>query len=581
MIMRRLLGMVWVMAGCFLSLTGQGQTVLGKHPADKVTAAFLTQNSNAWTLAEGLLAPLEALGVGTGTGTNSFVVSGFTVTFTNGNPVNVIFEGDSLTQEWGTGTDNPHGTGINTNYSTYPQYLRRLWTNSIASWQSYAVGGNQLWNVTNRFATVLANLPSTNNNLMLLWIGANDFWAFDGHAITDTNIWLSTWRSYCTNVQAHGVKLVAFTVTDRYPTSDAARNAFRAGINNGIRLSPFWDALVDMDAANVDMNPTNNLRTYDGTHANTNGAIWQAKFIDRSVGFSSAVGAWFGWPPQGSVTVTGTNGSPTTNAAPAWTTDADYVSFASRASLTDATQEEAVGTLVLAAKAHGWWTSCDLIYPFVGGTSTACAQNLKGTNYTITFSGNVYYTNGITGDGTNGYGNTGWNAATAGGTFHMTNCHLFAYVGAVTTSPSFQEWLGVGDGAVTDFQEGIWMGTYNGSLEARINCMVGNGATAPYPGPVLATRTNDTTYGYASYFANESDHNAGTMTYFTMNDASIGSLINANVTVLARNRISGGIIDPYRGPLLGMSIGGAIVPSQWALMWQDWRAFQVALGRNP
>ena len=287
---------------------------------------------------------------------NNMQIAASGATSLNSKLLNVIFEGDSLTQEAGTGTDSPHTPP----YSTYPLYLRQMWgTNVIGSWVNYAVGADELYNVTNRLANLLASLPGT-NNLEFLWIGANDFWPHDGFAITNASTWLSTWQSYCRTLQSNGIKLVVFTVTDRYPTTDTNRIAFRQAINNGIRLSPFWDWLVDMDAANADMNPTNNLRTYDGTHANTNGAIWQAKFVDRNVPASLGFSSWLGWFTASTTTVP--------------TADSDYLSFVSRSGITDSGQQAAVSALVSAAKTHGWWTNCDVIYPFVGGTSNSCAQ---------------------------------------------------------------------------------------------------------------------------------------------------------------------------------------------------------------
>jgi len=42
--------------------------------------------------------------------------------------------------------------------------------------------------------------------------------------------------------------------------------------------------------------------------------------------------------------------------------------FYRRASITETRKKLALNQLVLAARAHGWWTLCDIIYPFVGGS---------------------------------------------------------------------------------------------------------------------------------------------------------------------------------------------------------------------
>ena len=193
-------------------------------------------------------------------------------------PINIIFEGDSLTQEVGAGTDNPHTPG----YFSYPFFLRSTWTNSLGSWTNVGHGGDNLYNVTNRLATVLA-AKSASNNLMILWIGANDF-VPTVNAITNAASWISTWQRYCSNIQSAGFKLAVCTVQDRNGyESDITKETFRATINAAIRTNKFKDFLIDFDYANPSMNPTNNWRTFDGTHASTNGAAWQAQFVDWSI----------------------------------------------------------------------------------------------------------------------------------------------------------------------------------------------------------------------------------------------------------------------------------------------------------
>lgn len=111
-------------------------------------------------------------------------------------------------------------------------------------------------------------------------VGLECFWYLP--PITNADTWISTWENYCSNIQSAGMKLVAFTVEDRYGfglTPASQDEVFRTNINARIRASAFYDYLVDMDARNPDMNPANNWRTFDGTHANTNGAAWQARFV--------------------------------------------------------------------------------------------------------------------------------------------------------------------------------------------------------------------------------------------------------------------------------------------------------------
>jgi hypothetical protein len=498
---------------------------------------------------------------------NGLEIAASGATGLNSKLLNVIFEGDSLTQEAGTGTDSPHTPP----YSTYPLYLRMLITNNIGSWHNYAVGGNELYNVTNRLSTVLQGInQSASNSIEFLWIGANDFLPYDSNAITDANTWIKTWENYCSNIQSAGIKLVVFTVTDRNLQTDTNYVAFRSNINSRIRSSAFYDYLVDMDARNPDMT-TNNWRTFDGTHANTNGAIWQANFVDHCVTPSLGLSAWLGW-------FSSTN-------TPSSTSDLDYNSFINRAGITSGTLEgQAVAALVSSAKLHGWWTNCDVIYPFVGGTPNSCAQNLVSSSYPITFSGNVWYTNGIVGDGVTGFGDTGFNPGLGASVYQPTSCHLFCYIGSVDSSNAFV-WMGSGADSLFTFTPGAWIGSaaYSGlpDMQARLDCAVGDGAGNLYPGPCIATRTNSAAGGYASHFDNRVDHDAGTMQIYPLSDPVSYYPPNVNMTLLAMNLVGGGQTNFWSGPMLGATIGGGMTPAQWTYFWHDWRAFQMALGRNP
>jgi hypothetical protein len=72
-----------------------------------------------------------------------------------------------------------------------------------------------------------------------------------------------------------------------------------------------------------------------------------------------------------------------------------------------ATEKSAVNTLVVQMKAYGIWSGMKAIYPMVGASAAACAQNLKSSSFTGVFNGGVTYSSlGITGNGITGYMNT-------------------------------------------------------------------------------------------------------------------------------------------------------------------------------
>jgi hypothetical protein len=97
--------------------------------------------------------------------------------------------------------------------------------------------------------------------------------------------------------------------------------------------------------------------------------------------------------------------------------DADAVAFFSRVTTAggslSATEKAAVNTLVVDMKAAGIWSGMKAIYPMVGASAAACAQNLKSSSFTGTFtSGWTFASTGVTGNGSSSYFDTTFNPAT-------------------------------------------------------------------------------------------------------------------------------------------------------------------------
>lgn len=91
--------------------------------------------------------------------------------------------------------------------------------------------------------------------------------------------------------------------------------------------------------------------------------------------------------------------------------DSDAQSFMTSASITDSTQQAAVNYLVTDLKSNNLWTKMKAVYPMVGGTATSHSYNLKNpSQFQITWNGGLTHdSNGVTGNGTNGYGNLNLN----------------------------------------------------------------------------------------------------------------------------------------------------------------------------
>ena len=101
------------------------------------------------------------------------------------------------------------------------------------------------------------------------------------------------------------------------------------------------------------------------------------------------------------------------------TTDTDAQAFITAAGITDQTQKDAINTLVTDLKGYSIWTKFKAIYPFVGGTATTHKWNLKDPRdldaaFRIVWGGGVTHdSNGVTGNGTNSYGDTKLRPSTA------------------------------------------------------------------------------------------------------------------------------------------------------------------------
>jgi len=92
-------------------------------------------------------------------------------------------------------------------------------------------------------------------------------------------------------------------------------------------------------------------------------------------------------------------------------TDADALAFNSRVTANGGTlstlEQTAINQLVVDLKAYGLWNSMKAIYPMVGASAASCAQNLKSSSFTGTFtSGWTFANTGVTPNGTSAFFDT-------------------------------------------------------------------------------------------------------------------------------------------------------------------------------
>jgi hypothetical protein len=109
------------------------------------------------------------------------------------------------------------------------------------------------------------------------------------------------------------------------------------------------------------------------------------------------------------------------------------------------TEKNATNQLVLDMKTAGIWSSMKAIYPMVGASAAACAQNLKSSSFTGTFtSGWTFASTGVAGNGTSAFFNTNFNTAT---NQSVNNLSLSLYIRTESMGTGFRTDMGNNDSA--------------------------------------------------------------------------------------------------------------------------------------
>jgi hypothetical protein len=142
--------------------------------------------------------------------------------------------------------------------------------------------------------------------------------------------------------------------------------------------------------------------------------------------------------------------------------DADAQAFFDRVTTAGGTlsqtEKDAVNTLTLSLKSAGVWTLMKAIYPMVGASSAACAQNLKSSSFTGTFSsGWAFTSNGIFGNGSSTYMDTNFLPST---NMTLSSGHFSIYNRTNVEEPKCD--IGTTDGNFGAANEILLMTRYTG-----------------------------------------------------------------------------------------------------------------------
>jgi hypothetical protein len=153
------------------------------------------------------------------------------------------------------------------------------------------------------------------------------------------------------------------------------------------------------------------------------------------------------------------------------------------------TEQNATKTLVADLKTAGIWTAMKAIYPMVGASAAACAQNLKSSSFTGTFtSGWTFASTGVTPNGTSAYMNT---SVVPNVDLSLNSSHLSFYSRTNQSGTNWDIGSTVGSGAT---EAGVHMAlNLGGNFYPRVfdgNSGISNTNTVAF---FMANRQNSTT----------------------------------------------------------------------------------------
>jgi hypothetical protein len=243
--------------------------------------------------------------------------------------------------------------------------------------------------------------------------------------------------------------------------------------------------------------------------------------------------------------------------------DADAAAFFDRVTAAGgtltATERTAINKLVKDMKSANVWNSMKAIYPMVGASAAACAQNLKSSSFTGTFNGGwTYASTGVTPNGTNTFMDTALNQQT---NLTNTDLHCSHYFNAGTFSGGSGE---------------IGINTSNTFLLVRTGSIFFNQCDADF------TVYNNTSFGFATASRTSNILRKG---YFngnlvrTTNGGVINATANLNYFIGAIN--TAGVATNFSTLRCALaSIGTGLSDAQAASFYTSVQAFQTTLSRQ-
>lgn len=247
--------------------------------------------------------------------------------------------------------------------------------------------------------------------------------------------------------------------------------------------------------------------------------------------------------------------------------DPDAQAFITAAGIVDQVEANAINNLVIGMKADGLWTKMKAVYPFVGGTSTSTTYNLKNTaQYQISWNGGwTWNSNGVTGNGSNSFANTGFNPNSAFST--NDSAHLSLYSRTNSAASAYVD-FGATNGAGSST-------ALNSAYTNSALSLLHNGGTG------ISTSNTNTQGFYLGSRTTSAIHKLfkNTAQIGSTDTTSAGTRPNLNLYLGAYNVNNSALYHTNRNYAFA-SIGDGLTDTEAANFYTAVQAFQTTLGRQ-
>jgi hypothetical protein len=218
----------------------------------------------------------------------------------------------------------------------------------------------------------------------------------------------------------------------------------------------------------------------------------------------------------------------------------------------------AVNQLVLDFKSAGIWTAMKAIYPMVGASAAACAQNLKSSSFTGTFLGGwTFASSGATPNGTSGYMRTG---IIPSASLSLNSAHLSSYINFTLSTNQFL--MGSSNGAT----QAIYIANYGFAAVNNGN----EGATSVLNQLGLFTNSRTASNAFSQL------KNGSALNNFTTTSTGL----NGQEIYVGSYNFGGTLINPSVSKTAFSSIGDGLTNAQVATMYTSIQTFQTSLSRQ-